>query len=406
MKVLNTRGAKMHLSRNKLINVCSAFIFTLGIVSASVSFAGPREQAKRMHDRLAGVPPTEAVLSQMAALLPGQPVQAAEIAMANPAFINTTIKDWATPWFNRDQSVYRDLNDSVATVMGFVRDDVPFDQILYADRVYIGSAAATERPYEITNNRHYEDLQNNRVDFSDPTILVSSTQSALNPQLGAGQTAGVMTTRGYAEAYLIAGTNRAAVRFATLNFMCMDMEAFRDKSAYPNRVRQDVDRSPGGDSKIFMNDCLTCHAGMDGLAGAFAYYDFAEIVEDEGEQLVYTAGQVQPKYVRDAGVFRTGFETQDDSWANYWRSGQNSWVGWNAAGGGVGSGAKSMGMELAQTRQFSECQVKKAFEKVCHRSPNGMADMTAVRNIADIFEQNNRSMKRVFAETAAYCMGQ
>ena len=396
----------MHLSRNKLINVCSAFIFTLGIVSTSISFAGPREQAKRMHDRLTGVPPTEAVLSQMAALLPGQPVQAAEIAMANPAFIKTTIKDWATPWFNRDQSVYRDLNDSVATVMGFVRDDVPFDQILYADRVYIGSAAATDEPYSANNNEHYEDLQDDRVDFSDPAILVSSTQSALNPQLGAGQTAGVMTTRGYAEAYLIAGTNRAAVRFATLNFMCMDMEAFRDKTSYPNRVRQDVDRSPGGDSKIFMNDCLTCHAGMDGLAGAFAYYDFAEIVEDEGEQLVYTAGQVQPKYLRDAGVFRTGFETQDDSWANYWRSGQNSWVGWNANGPGSGLGAKSMGMELAQTRQFSECQVKKAFEKVCHRSPNGTADVQAVENIANIFEANNRSMKRVFAETAAYCMGQ
>ena len=272
--------------------------------------------------------------------------------------------------------------------MGFVRDDIPFDQILYADTIYIGSANATDRAYSPSDNRHYAEMETLRVNFSDTTLLVPASQSALNNQLGPAQTAGVMTTRGYAEAYLVAGTNRAAVRFATLNFLCMDMENFRDKTAYPNRVRQDVDRSPGGDSKIFMNDCLTCHAGLDGLAGAFAYYDYAEIVEDEGERLVYTGGQVQPKYLRDAGVFRTGFETQDDSWANYWRSGQNSWVGWNAAGGGIGSGAKSMGMELAQTRQFSECQVTKAFEKVCHRSPNGQADMNAVRNIATIFEAN------------------
>ena len=34
-----------------------------------------------------------------------------------------------------------------------------------------------------------------------------------------------------------------------------------------------------------------------------------------------------------------------------------------------------------------------------------MADETAVENIADIFEANNRSMKRVYAETALYCMG-
>ncbi len=392
----------MHLSRQRIINVCSALIFTLGIASVSVSIAGPREQAKRMHDRLAGVPPSEAVLTSMTAKIQGgDTLGAAMEAMDNPAFINTTIKDWATPWTNRDQSVYRDLNDATATVMGMVRDDVPFDQILYADTVYVGTAEATNDAYAVDNNDHYVDMQNRRRDFSDPSILVPMSQSALNDQLAAGDTAGIMTTRGYAEAFLVAGTNRAALRFATLNFMCMDMENFRDKSSYPDRVRQDVDRSPGGDSKIFMNDCLTCHAGMDGLAGAFAYYDF----DEEAQRLVYTDGVVQPKYLNDAGVFRTGFATTGDSWVNYWRSGQNSWVGWNAPNNGVGRGAKSLGMELAATRQFSECQVKKAFEKVCHRSPNGAADIQAVTNIANSFEANNRNMKRVFGETAAYCMG-
>ena len=199
--------------------------------------------------------------------------------------------------------------------------------------------------------------------------------------------------------FLIAGTNRAALRFATLNFMCMDMEDFREITAWPDRIRQDVDRSPGGDSNIFLNDCLSCHAGMDGLAGAFAYYDF----DEETTQIAYTAGAVQPKYLRDAGVFPTGFATTNETWVNYWRAGPNAWVGWNGPGSGMG--AKSLGMELGQTRQFSECQVKKAFEKVCHRSPNGPADVTAVQNIANSFEANNRSMKRVFAETAAYCMG-
>jgi hypothetical protein len=392
MNILNTRGAKMHLSRQRIINVCSALIFTLGIASVSVSIAGPREQAKRMHDRLAGVPPSEAVLTSMTAKIQGgDTLGAAMEAMDNPAFINTTIKDWATPWTNRDQSVYRDLNDATATVMGMVRDDVPFDQILYADTVYVGTAEATNDAYAVDNNDHYVDMQNRRRDFSDPSILVPMSQSALNDQLAAGDTAGIMTARGYAEAFLVAGTNRAALRFATLNFMCMDMENFRDKSSYPDRVRQDVDRSPGGDSKIFMNDCLTCHAGMDGLAGAFAYYDF----DEEAQRLVYTDGVVQPKYLNDPGVFRTGFATTGDSWVNYWRSGQNSWVGWNAPNNGVGRGAKSLGMELAATRQFSECQVKKAFEKVCHRSPNGAADIQAVTNIANSFEANNRNMKRL-----------
>ena len=182
--------------------------------------------------------------------------------------------------------------------------------------------------------------------------------------------------------------------------MCLDMEDMRDITAWPDRVRQDVTRSPGGDSAIFLNDCLPCHAGMDGLAGAFAYYDFSE----EDQRLVYTADQVQPKYFRDAGVFRFGYETLGDSWINYWRSGPNGHVGWN--GPGSGAGAKSLGMELAQTRRFSECQVTKVFEKVCYRTPNGPTDLQAVQDIANSFEANNRSMKRVFAETATYCMGE
>jgi hypothetical protein len=50
--------------------------------------------------------------------------------------------------------------------------------------------------------------------------------------------------------------------------------------------------------------------------------------------------------------------------------------------------------------------VKKVFEKVCYRAPNGAADLQAVQTIANSFEANNRSMKRVFADTAVYCMGQ
>ena len=45
-------------------------LVTFGLLSValtSTAFAGPREQAKRIHDRLAGVPPTEAVLQLMEA---------------------------------------------------------------------------------------------------------------------------------------------------------------------------------------------------------------------------------------------------------------------------------------------------------------------------------------------------
>ena len=392
------QSSKRNLTRNLSLVTALACLFATSLV-----IAGPREQAKRIHDRLVGVPPSSTVLDSMAtSIANGDAIGAAYEAMDNPSFYNTTIREFATPWTNRDQTVFADLNDSTALVIGMIRDDVPFDQVLYEDIVYVGTPAATNVAYSQTDNAHYVDLQQNRIDLSDMANLAQQRQSDLaNSPLGVNETAGIMTTRGFSQAYLFAGTNRAAIRFATVNFLCMDMEDFRDLTAHPDRIRQDVSRSPGGDSRIFQNDCLTCHAGLDGLAGAFAYYDF----DEDTQQTVYTGGTVQPKYLNDAGTFRFGYETDNDTWLNYWRTGPNAWVGWNGPGSGAGTGPKSLGMELAQTRQFARCQVKKAFEKVCYRSPNGPADEAAVEAIATSFETNNRSMKRVFAETALHCMG-
>lgn len=386
----------------RVIRYAHAAIAALCAVAAASSQAGPREQAKRIHDRLAGVPPTGAVLDSMQTkVAAGDAIGAAMDAMTNPAFYNTTVRELATPWTNRERSVYGELNDSTATVIGMVRDNVPFDQVLYEDIVYVGSDTATALEYAQADNAHYLDLQQNRVDLSNPANLVRQTQSSLpGTVIGAAETAGIMTTRGFAQAFLVAGTNRAAVRFASLNMLCMDMEDFRDVSAWPDRIRQDVSRSPGGDSNLFLNDCIGCHAGLDGLAGAFAFYDF----DATAGKLNYTLSAVQPKFVKDGNTFPFGYQTLGDSWINYWRTGPNAFVGWN--GPGSGNGAKSLGTELARTRQFSECQVKRVFEKVCYRAPNGAADNQAVQTIANSFEANNRSMKRVFAETAVYCMGE
>ena len=387
--------------RNKLTSSL-VISFMSALLAVSTVNAGPREQAKRMHDRLVGVPPSNTVLDSMTSKIQnGDTVGAAYEAMDNPAFYNTTLKDFSTPWTNREQSIYSDLNDFSATVIGMIRDEVPFNQVLSADIVYVGSAAASDNvAYSQTDNQHYEELQDRNIDLSNPDNFFQTQQSALpGSVLPAAATAGVMTTRGFAEAFLVAGTNRAAVRFAGLNFLCKDQEDLRDITARPDFIRQDVTRSPGGDSNIFLTDCLSCHAGLDGLAGAFAYYDF----DEEDQQIVYTDGVVQDKYLRDAGVFRYGHETINDGWINYWRAGPNAYIGWN--GPGAGLGAKSLGVELASTRQFSECQVKKAFEKVCYRPPNGAVDHQKVEEIATIFESNNYSMKRVFAETASYCMG-
>ena len=112
---------------------------------ASIALAGPREQAARMHDRLAGVPADETTLTRWRAVLPGNPTAAANIAMNNPNFYAVTLKNFAAPWTNRDQNAFVPLNDYVTLVMGMVRDNVPFNQILSANMLYVAPSVTPAR---------------------------------------------------------------------------------------------------------------------------------------------------------------------------------------------------------------------------------------------------------------------
>ena len=368
---------------------------------ASVATAGDleRRQAKRIHDRIAGVPPSNTTLDLMeAAIVGNNALGAADIAMANSAFYNVTLKNFATPWTNRDQTVFAPLNDYTATVIGMIRDDVPFNQLLSADIIYTGSPSLPIVGYSTTSNAHYQALEDGGYDLM--TELVPDIQSSVTG-LPTSATAGVMTTRAAAEAFFIAGTNRAMFRFTLMNHLCRDLEQVTDTTRAPDRIRQDVSRSPGGDSRIFLNSCVGCHSGMDPMAQAFAYYNFNET----SGSIEFTDGVVQPKYTINADTFKYGFVTPDDHWDNYWRNGQNALLGWQPQSPGSGNGAKSLGMELAASDAFARCQVEKVFRALCLREPGDGADRSQVDLISTDFRADNYNLKTVFAETAVYCMG-
>jgi len=378
-------------------------VFVLGLASVFVThaLAGDleRRQAKRMHDRLAGIPPSETVLDAMeTAILSGNAISAATMAMNDSAFYNVTLKNFATPWTNEDQTVFGPLNDYTATVIGMIRDDVPFNTLLSADLVYTGAPSLPIPAYSMTDNAHYAALEDQGIDLQ--ANLVPVAQSTVT-SLPAAATAGVMTTRAGAEAFFVAGTNRAMFRFTLLNHMCNDLEQVKDTSRSPDRIRQDVSRSPGGDSRIFLNSCGGCHSGMDPMAQAFAYYNFNEA----SGSIEYTPGIVQPKYTINADTFKHGFITPDDSWDNYWRFGQNALLGWDPGLPGSGNGAKTLGIELANSDAFARCQVEKVFQAVCLREPGNSADHSEVSTITADFKASNYNMKTVFSETAVYCKG-
>lgn len=383
---------------NMVLHTLIPCVLVFGCVASSAGDL-ERRQAKRIHDRLAGVPPDEAVLDDMEAdLVAGNDVDAALTAMENSAFYNVTLKNFATPWTNRDQTVFAPLNDYSATVIGMVRDEVPFNQVLSADLIYRGDDSLGLPGNLLNSNDHYLSMEQQGIDLRDN--LVADLQSN-HYGLPATATAGIMTSRAAAEAFFSAGTNRAMFRFTLMNHLCNDLEQVKDITRSPDRIRQDVSRSPGGDSRIFNNSCIGCHSGMDPLAQAFAYYNF-----DTGSQAIeFTPGFTQPKYHINENTFKYGFVTPDDHWDNYWREGQNALLGWDPGLPGSGDGAKSLGMELAGSEAFARCQVEKVFINVCLREPGNSMDRSRVDSITAAFKADNYNMKTVFAETAAYCKG-
>ena len=401
----------------------SALAVILSAILVSPAFAGDREQAKRIHDRLAGVPPTEAVLTAMQANIASDPLAAAFTAMNNPEFYQVTLKNFITPWTNEEQTVFAPLNDYTATVIGVVLKDYDFRRILYDNILFTGNTAGLS-PYSASNNNHYKEMEDRGVNLM--TDLVETTQtvpSTLN--LPAGAAAGVLTSRAAAKAFFVDGTNRAMFRFTMLNHLCNDMEQVKDTSYTPDRIRQDVSRSPGGDIRIYMNACIGCHNGMDPVTQAFAYYDYEYPLDGNGDpnydagQMVYndvsdidtgkdglpTGTRVQEKYHINANNFEYGYITPDDKWDNYWRTGGNSALGWDAALTGSGNGASSMGQELAHSEAFARCQVEKVFKAVCLRAPVDATDRGQIDSMIASFKGNGYKLKQVFAESAVFCMG-
>jgi len=416
----------------------------LTLLCSQASWGGDTErtQAKRIHDRLTGVNATNDAIDDMEdlLLLDGTGKSAAEYAIdttLNPNahyFYNVTLKNFAAPWTNEAQTVFTPLNDYSATVIGAIRDGIDFRGILHENLVYVGNVGGLT-PYQVDNNLHYEELENLGPidgDLSDDTILVPDTQTNASG-LDSNATAGIMTSRAAAMAFFSDGTNRAMFRFTLMNHLCTDLEPLKDVSRIPDRVRRDVSRSPGGDSRIFSNGCVGCHAGMDGMAGAFAFYEWDYTNNITDGQLRYQ-DTTNPKFDPVTGVslkhninasnFEHGYVTVDESWINYWRNGPNSVLGVRPGSGGkgwghpgevlddkdnaIGNGAKSLGVELANSKAFAQCQVDKAFKAICLRDPNVFdADRDERDAIVGRFASStyNYNMRDVFTDVAAFCKG-
>jgi hypothetical protein len=413
--MLNTKRIFRRSGFGRLLGLAVAAGLVSGLVAAP-AFADEYERAKRIHDRLVGVPPDDVRLQEIVDRMgPGQAqtdvVTAALYALEHPAFYSSTLKTWITPWTNQEQTSFAPFNDYTALVIGMIRDDEPFNEVLSTDIMYVGRTSGNNPPattgYSRRNNIHYEQLERSRANLMDEAefFAVSQSDDLPGPRLSVVDTAGVITSRQTGKEFFSAGTNRRVWRFTAINHLCRDMEQMLDTSVPSDWIRQDISRSPGGDSTLFLNSCIGCHNGMDPMAGAYAYFEWLEGDPDDDTdngRLTHTPGLVQEKFLINANTFPFGYETGSDRWENYWVVGKNALIGWPTAPVS-GNGPKSLGEAVGNSDGFATCQVEKVFEQVCFRPDQSTDDRDAITRITQEFKDSSYSMKRVFAEVAEYC---
>ncbi len=412
-------GLKNNINLRGLL--CS--LASLGVILiADHSSAGNLEQAKRIHDRVAGVPPTETVLNQMAGVIASPPdgktggVAAAEIAMENDNFYNVTLKTLVTPWTNEEQDPFVALNDYTATVIGIVANDLDFRTILTTPNLYVARSSLGLPAYSPTNNAHYEALEErvreNRSSLKDDLEAVSQASVV---QISDFEASGVVTSRASAKAFFSDGTNRSQFQYIFLNHMCIEVFGeINDAARVVDRIRQDVSRSPGGDSRVYLNFCMGCHSGMDPLIQGLAYYDYdnnLEKIDFNGPGIIDpdSGSRVQGKYLINSNNFPYGYAAPDNKWDNYWREGTYRSLGWDWTNEGLpgnGYGAESLMTEISHSKTFAQCHVSQVFETVCLREPQSTEDHEKVSAITDSFRNNGFNFKTVFAESADYCKGE
>jgi hypothetical protein len=248
------------------------------------------------------------------------------------------------------------------------------------------------------SNAHYAAADAANVDLSAKLVKTTQTAAYQYPSVAV---AGLITTRAGVIQHFDAGTNRRGYNINIINQTCHQMENVTDTSLPSDRIRQDVAASPGGDSRVRLQSCVGCHSHMDPMAGAFAYYDF----DEKGGAMVYTAGQVQPKYKINSANNQYGYVTTDDSWESRIRLGgaDTKIFSFDATLPGKGNGAQSFGQEIAQSGAFASCQAQKAFKAVCLRAPASANDTNEIGVLAGAFKTNGYKFKQVFADAAAYC---
>jgi hypothetical protein len=398
-------------------------------VLATSSFAqldSAGQTAKKLLERISStkVPADHPFIEQMAARIrAGDYAGAAEIGMTHPNFLNVTVKQMALKMSTREETIRLSLNDFAASYIGVTRDGRDARELLTGNFYYMGDS--TRYPAGVTvrenlandilrSNNHYQDLENPAIDIGAVLKRVDGQQilDGANNPVANPDPAGVITSRAFMGAHATAGTARRPVEFLFREFMCVPIEDWADTKASDIRVGQDIDRFPGTDHLKYQTTCKGCHSQMDSLRGAFAKWDFTgnRIINGgvgiKAGDLNNTTG-LSGKVSRNNNVFSGGYVTTDDSFFNNAKGFTNAETfGWR--GPASGNGVKDLATMVANSKRFSICMVKRAYDAVCRSNMVPKQNMVFLSHQANKFEQDGYNLKKLFKELAVtqQCMGQ
>lgn len=376
-------------------------------------------KARKIYERLTGtkLPADSPLVAQMVDLLnKGDLAGAAQIATADPNFLNITVKLMALEMSTRDETIKTPLNDMVAGIIGVTRDQTDARELLTGDFYYMGSGTGVRVgvvPDILLSNNHYADLESTRQNLATNLVRVtgqqvatSTTASVANPD-----PAGVLTSRAFMGAHALMGTNRRLVEYTFREFACVPLNEWADTGASDARIGRDIDRFPAGDHMKFLTSCKGCHTVMDGFRGAFANWDFDGLglknstVNTKGNTaadftIAADANGVVTKMNRNNTIFPSGYITTNNSFINNAiRPADAALFEWRGSAAS-GNGVKAFGTVVANSRRFSQCMAKRVYKAVCRKELDPVASKDKLKAWGDEFEASGYKLKKLF-ETVA-----
>jgi hypothetical protein len=122
------------------------FFFLLGVPVMN-AHADSQTQARKLYMSLTGVSPSASEINLIAQKIAvGKTTEAAKDIIdskngidSRGNFYKVTVKNFSAPWSNVDYTTMYPLTDLSATVVGWVRDEKSFNNILFSDSVYVAN---------------------------------------------------------------------------------------------------------------------------------------------------------------------------------------------------------------------------------------------------------------------------